>query len=584
MFGVSGLIDLEFTRMLRWARGLDVNDEDEDGSTNDGRPIVGAPLHTRPHLVTYHIDTASNTQDDILFVLTNDGYVHMVPTADPTGSATPAGGARLEKWTFMPPDKLSNLKTLYDDVEASNITYGVDGGMDVWVNDVNGDFDLLDDVGNVDSGEHAYLYFGQRRGGSSYYALDVSNPTTPRYLWSIDGDGAAANSPLARLGQSWSRPRHTRLFFKEGGATQLSIKDVIVVGGGYDTAQDTTTSRTGDSIGNAIYILDATTGAILWWAGDTPVAGAATPNLVLSDMDYSIPGDIRLIDINGDGVTDRFFASDMGGQIWRFDIANNTVDTLANRITGGRIADLQKSAAADNAPGNADNRRFFYPPDVALIVPDTGPAFHSIAVGSGYRAHPNDTVINDRIYVLKDYDINEPPKDNNDVITYTTRYEGELLDVTSTLDIAGLSDNDKAKLSKGWYLRLTANGEKSLATALTVDGRVLITTFIPADQTQANLTDVCAPSQGSARLYALDAENGLPVANLDGQGGNSPQDFTLNDRFYDLKRRGIAPEVTIIFPEHGNLSPIPIVGTELVPELKVDNSPQATYWFQENVH
>lgn len=584
MFGAPAISNNEFLNLVKWARGLDVTDADEDGVLTDGRPTVGAPLHTRPHLVTYHVDTANNTQDDILFVITNDGYLHMVPTDDPTGSNTPSGGARLENWTFMPPDKLTNVRTLYDDVEASNILYGVDGGIDVWVNDSNGDQDILDDSNNVDSGDHAYVYFGQRRGGRNYYALDVSDPTTPRYLWRIDGGSALVTSPLARIGQTWSRPRHTKIFYKEGGASTLTTKDVLIFGGGYDTSQDNVSTRTGDGVGNAVFIVDATTGAVLWWAGHTPITGAAVPDLSLADMDYGIPGDIRIIDINGDGVADRFFASDMGGQIWRFDIKNDIADTLTNRITGGRIADLQKNSAQATAPNAASNRRFYYPPDVALIIPDEGDPFHSIAIGSGYRAHPNNTVIQDRIYVLKDYDITTPPKNEGGSIEYTTRYEGDLLNVTSTLDFSNLTESDANKLESGWYISLAGTGEKALATSLTVDGKVLITTFIPADQTASNLTDVCAPSQGAARLYALNAQNGLPVANLDGQGGSNPADLTLLDRFYDLTRRGIAPEVTIIFPEDSSVSPIPIVGTELIPELKIDNSPQSTYWYQENVH
>ncbi|KAA3629000.1 MAG: hypothetical protein DWQ08_07060 [Proteobacteria bacterium] len=582
MMNAPSITDDEFLRLLKYARGLDVTDQDSDGSTLDGRPSIGAPLHTRPHLVTYHIDTQNNTQTDYLFIVTNDGYIHMVPTQDPEGTATPSSGDRMENWAFVPPDKLTNIRTLFDNIEASNITYGVDGGLDVWVKDSNGDYDILDDDGNVDSGDHAYLYFGQRRGGTHYYALDVSDPDQPEYLWSATSDGAAASNPLSKFGQTWSRPRHTEVFFKEVGNSTLTRRDVLIVGGGYDTSQDSQGARSPDSTGNAIFILDATDGEVLWWTSTTPQPGAAVPDLVLTDMNYSFPADIRIVDLNGDGITDRFFAADMGGQVWRFDIANDTADTLKNRITGGRIADLQKSSAQSGTPGESDNRRFYYPPDVALIVPDSGAPFHSIAVGSGYRAHPNDTAIQDRIYVIKDTDIAGPPVAQG--VEYTTLYEGDLLDVTDILDSSNLTESQQDKLENGWFVSLAGTGEKALASALTVDKKVLITTFIPADQTSTNLNDVCAPSQGTARLYALNAVDGRPVANLDFEGGDQPEDFTLRDRYYELTRQGIAPEVTIIFPEDTSLSPIPIVGTELVPELKVDNDPEATYWYQHNVH
>ena len=34
----------------------------------------------------------------------------------------------------------------------------------------------------------AILIFGLRRGGNYYYALDVTNPTVPKYLWRIYKD------------------------------------------------------------------------------------------------------------------------------------------------------------------------------------------------------------------------------------------------------------------------------------------------------------------------------------------------------------------------------------------------------------
>ena len=40
-----------------------------------------------------------------------------------------------------------------------------------------------------------------RRGGNSYYALDVSDRTKPKLAWSIEG----GSGDFAQLGQSWSR-------------------------------------------------------------------------------------------------------------------------------------------------------------------------------------------------------------------------------------------------------------------------------------------------------------------------------------------------------------------------------------------
>ena len=91
------------------------------------------------------------------------------------------------------------------------------------------------------------------------------------------------------------------------------------MGGGYEADQDSANLTT-DTIGNSIYIVDSETGALLWHGGRPgrdetfAVAGRA--------MDYSIPARIRVVDIDGDGLADRMYAGDMGGQVWRFDIHN----------------------------------------------------------------------------------------------------------------------------------------------------------------------------------------------------------------------------------------------------------------------
>lgn len=580
--GVPGHDDDAFINLVRWARGVDVNDDNENGRTDDGRPVLGASLHTKPYLLTYAIDEETRRQDDYLFVFTNDGYVHMAATDD--GLPASDNTSRLEAWTFMPPDKLTQIKTLYDDEEVANISYGLDGGVDAWFNDANADGALLTDDGTVADGEHAYLYFGQRRGGENYYALDVSRPGAPRFLWSATGDDSRpATTYLDGLGQTWSRPRHTRIYDTVGDS--LFVRDVVIFGGGYDTGQDDAGERTADNAGNAVFLLDARTGDLIWWASDGPGAAGNLPDLQLTDMRYSIPADIRVIDVNGDGVMDRFYTADMGGQVWRFDIINEGNAPLSERIFGGRIADLQIESAGSSETA-ANNRRFYYPPDIALIEPDAGPRFHSVAIGSGYRAHPNDDSIEDRIYLLKDYAVKGPPRDEDGEIVYRTRHEGDLLDVTDRIDLGDLTDAEKQRLSTGWMIRLETPGEKVLSNPVTANNRIMLTTYVPADDSIDSRQNVCAPSQGAGRIYALDASDGAPVANLDGlgdpDGGRGA--FTLKDRFKSLKAAGIPPDVVIVYTDPSKSSPIPTAGPELVPELKLDNAPRRTYWYQEGVH
>jgi type IV pilus assembly protein PilY1 len=556
----SAMLDLsggpgEPTRdvLLQWARGVDTWDDDDDGSATDGRKEMGDPLHAKPLLVTYGGTEAS--PDITMFAITNDGYLHAIDVDDGT-----------EVFAFVPKELLSQLKIVHENVGAASHNYGLDGGIEVWVKDHNdnGVIETPDTDGNLD---HVYLYFGQRRGGTNYYALDVTNRSAPQMLWHIQG---AVAGDFLELADTWSTPVYHRIKVKSGAT--LVPKDVIVFGGGYDAEQDNNATRLADDEGRAVYMVDAVTGSLLWWAGKSGLV-SPTPDLQLAGMDYSIPSQVRVLDVNTDGFADRMYVGDMGGQLWRFDIDNSTVDLLANRITGGMIADLQKINPLAT-PGAADNRRFYYPPDVALnLVPD-GPDFLSLAVGSGYRAHPLDTAIEDRMYMVKDYDIYDPPTSGSPpAITYTAITEDDLDDRTS-LGVASTKP-------RGWYIKLNNvdsgvfEGEKVLAEPLTFDGAILFTTFTPVASASQS---ACSPSQGTARLYQVSVYDASPLQNMDGLGDDTT--LTRSDRSLTLVRTGIPPEVTILFPGLDQAEPVALVGAEKV-GLTLSQTPVKTYWFQE---
>ncbi|MFH4385036.1 hypothetical protein WAJ74_19895, partial [Acinetobacter baumannii] len=46
------------------------------------------------------------------------------------------------------------------------------------------------------------IYGGMRMGGSSYYGLNVLNPSSPQLMFRIGAD----QSDYSRMGQSWSKP------------------------------------------------------------------------------------------------------------------------------------------------------------------------------------------------------------------------------------------------------------------------------------------------------------------------------------------------------------------------------------------
>ncbi len=470
MLGDTNLSPQERIDLLNWARGEDFFDIDNDGSKTDARKEFGDALHSAPVAVTYGGTAAS--PDFSVFFATNDGYLHSVN-----------GKTGLEEFAFMPELLLKNIKTLFNNSVTDKHPYGVDGEISTWAKDIDGD-----GIIEPSDGDYVYIYFGLRRGGSNYYALDVSDRSNPKLMWQIDGN----TSPYDELGQSWSKPTLATIQIDISGTPVQ--KDVLVIGGGYDTDQDNALVKTIDDEGRAIFMVEAgkpssgTTPALIWSAGK-----GASHDLNLPGMDYSIPGQIKVGDTTGDGLINVIFAADLGGQVWRFDFDNGQpVNKLA---TGAVIADIAGSTATNS-------RRFYAGIDASTIA-YKGQRFISLALGSGWRASPLDKTVQDRFYMIKQ-PLAKPA-------TYTKLTENDLYDATPNLignidpTIAAQAQAD-LKAKSGWYITLSNGGEKVLSPSFTAQANILFTTYEPDVS-----SDPCNPTPGQAALYAVNAINATPI-------------------------------------------------------------------------
>lgn len=499
--------------VINFIRGVDIADSNQNNSTTDARNQVGDPLHSQPVSMMYGGTPGSpDPNDAVIYFATNDGYLHAVD---------PSTGREL--WSFVPPEFLGDQVALLKNPTSTTKHYGIDGSLRLQVYANN------DGIIDPSAGEKVYLFFGMRRGGTFYYGLDVSDPAAPKLLWRLNaGD-------LPGVGQTWSNPVPTKITINDPAENSKHL--VVVFGGGYDQTQDNYSTST-DSLGNDVYIVDSESGALLWHGGET----GATKNF--AKMQYSIPADIKVIDLDGDGYADRMYAADMGGQVWRFDIFNGQAP--ATLVNGGVIAQL--GAAGLSSPTNADTRRFYYSPDVALVSGDSQSFIH-IGIGSGYRAHPNSTDNQDRFYALRDYaPFDQLSQTAFDAKTPVT--EGDLTDVTTDANATVATD------SPGWMLQLGA-GEKVLAEARTFNNQVYFTTFTPGAAPDAN---DCVPRLGTNKLYIMSLFNGSPVTNLDGSVDDST--LTLTDRSKEF-HGSISSEVVFMFPSADN--PDTCVGDECTP-------------------
>ncbi|KXO09374.1 MULTISPECIES: pilus assembly protein [Marinobacter] len=538
MFGDATMADSEHEKLINWTRGLDVNDENRNGLTTDARKFIADPLHSVPHLVIYGGDATS--PDTTVFFGDNQGYIHAVD-----------GETGESYFSFIPSELLGNQSVLMEnDKTITQRVYGMDGSIVSWQNDSNNDGTI-----NATDGDHLYIYSGMRRGGRNYYALDATTRNQPRMLWSIQG----GTGSYTELGETWSKPVKTKVKIHN------SIKDVLIFAGGYDSQQDTVLTRTEDTVGRALYIVDAETGARLWWAG--PVGSGA--DLELADMKYSMPAAPKAIDVTGDGWTNQVYVGDMGGQVWRFDIFNGL--RTENLVTGGVVADFGGGAAADN-------RRFYHSPDLFGFKMGAS-RYLGLVIGSGWQAHPLDTAIEDRIYMLRMADVTEPPYDADGNVDYSLIKvsESDLFDTTDNLIEEGneaqrtQAQSDLAAAS-GWYIRLTRSGEKVLSSSQTVSGQLFITTYEPTASTNA-----CLPAAGKARLYHVYVADGTPVVNYDLIVSADPDELTKEDREVELMTVGLPPD-----PQRMRVDGLDIicVGAECRP-IDTVTGVLETYWYEE---
>lgn len=444
------MTDEEFTSMLAWANGLKVS----DSGSWVYRHSIEDPLHSRPVILHYGVLDDGESLDSTVYFGTNSGFLHAVDSN--------VDNPR-ERFAYIPQELLPNVFEYYENGTQLGKVYGLDGPISYYLAKDEGDRLI------INSGDQAILYVGMRRGGKSYYAIDVSDRDKPKFLWQING----GSGDFAELGQTWSKMLPITMDPASLGlsASDESIK-VLVFGGGYDADEDNTSTRITHDQGNAIFIVNALTGELLWKA-----SANSSADLRLTGMTSSITSDITPVDNDGDGNIDLLYAADMGGRIWRIDFHDDGTQS------GIILADL-------NGGTSATNTRFYTSPDVSYMS-----GRYVVGIGSGYRSHPLDETVDDNYYVIYDYMTSENSDElKAELATYVTKDRDDLADYNA------FSSASDEQAYNGFYFALMGTGEKSLTNSITIDGSIYFTTYKPAD---INNQTSCSGNTGEGKLYIL---------------------------------------------------------------------------------
>ena len=497
--------DEELLELIRWGRG-------QQAGAENGVPrkwLLGGLLHSRPYALNYGATTGyspSNPNVRLMFG-SGEGMFHIVEN---TGTAAEQTGR--EVFAFYPAKQLEKLSgRRLNALPAARYRYGVDGAPSVLKVDRNGDGTL-----DHSAGDEAYVYFGIRRGGASYYALDVSDPDgPPTLLWKIspttDGD-------FDELALTFSTPLVGRVNY--GGVP----RDVVIFSGGYNGGWNASyTARIGkdagfedDHIGNAIYIVDARTGGLVWKAVHGVTGTRSSQHYEHSGLVDSIPADVSALR-NSRGVIHRLYVGDTGGALWRIDLPENFQGDDHHRQDSwfiSKIADLGADAGEAHGAGN-DDRRFFHAVDIVRSVDAQG-EFDGVLVQSGDRAHPDETLVDNYLFYIKDRQTESGAAavqaENGTTLSAGRVTLADLPDQSPCVEGTELPEDGTAScadrdLTHGWKLRYLADGEKGMSQPVTDSGRVFVTTYTPGD------SQVCPPQRGRGAVHVVNLRDATAAAN-----------------------------------------------------------------------
>lgn len=463
-------------KLINFVRGKDAFDENINSDTNEDRWKLADIYHSTPMEVrgpaNYYFDnnypTFKNTYSSrrlMLYAGGNDGMLHAFSARD-----------GLERWAFIPPDLLGKLKNMVSAIPNQSISqYYVDLPPivdDVYINGPGG------------TNWRTVLIGGERQGDHGLFALDVTNPESPAFLWDLSHDRSIASinywqsngtftaynytdyvnadtrfRDYKGLGETWSVPVIGRL------KTDNSDVFALFFGGGYDNVNA--------GVGNKVFVSKVEDASILraFDLGDS--AGDGIKNMAISS-----PG-LLFEDATGKDYIQFMYIGDQEGQMWKMDVRKTDPSTWTNCIFFDALAD------------STNERYINITPELSY---DSGKQLW-VYFGTGdiYNPEKSTAVMDNRFFAVRD----------DNVRLYYGSSSGDC--PSPQITFADLSDVSAQGVSigtnrKGWHVDLQrGNGEKVMGSIIW-GGLIFFTTYVP------NNNDVC--DSGDAYLYALDAFTG----------------------------------------------------------------------------
>jgi type IV pilus assembly protein PilY1 len=511
-----GLVSSDTTtrdNYVNWTRGQNVLGDDAAAPTasTSMRPSVhGDVVHSRPVAVDY-----GGTTGVVVYYGANDGMLRAV-NGNQTTTFTVSGttyAAGQELWSFMPPEFYTNIPTVYSNSsfvyykgtpESPTVSkvYGMDGPLTA----------LTSGFGT--GSNKNYIFSTMRRGGRAMYAFDVTTPTSPTLVWkkgcfgaSLTGTDCSTN--YTNIGQTWASAKNittTQYTYANG-----TSKPLLLVGGGYDTCEDTDTGTANNSCssskGSQVYVIDASDGSVVRSFSTVQPYSTGAGNAA-----RGVVGEPTVV--NASGNAKYAYIADLGGVVYRISFTGNTTSDWT-------MTPIAKVGCDVPSTGCSENRKFMFQ---TSVVSADGVTFY-VLLGSGDREKPTTqytaaTGVTNYFFAIKD----QPASS-----TYLTDACGSgnnYVCLSSLMQITtGNPDSATLATKKGWYLQLSST-EQVVTSAITQYG---ITTFSTHTPAVIDANAACAASGlGKTKVYNINYADASPASGSDrwsyvsGDGGLPP--------------------------------------------------------------
>jgi type IV pilus assembly protein PilY1 len=402
--------------------------------------------------------TIVSNRTEVVYAGANDGMLHCFSVE--TGE---------ELWAFIPPSLLPKLRDVVEGVPgnvAKSHQYFVDGKA------------IVKDVKVANNGTwddwRTILVFALGMGGSSYCALDITDPANPVFLWEFD-------DPVY-MGYSEGKP----VIADIGNDGNGLMFPAAILSGGYDKNENpATTSLTG----KAFYVLHAYDGTLIkkftYGATTSDPDTQPTGSYYLhtnSDFIYPFTATPVALDQNYDGIADYvymcetgdYLGSGHGGRIWKVSLGGNPQNWRPTKIF-----------QADSG------QTLFIPPTLGFDRD-----FHLwVLFGTGHRPQPNDADNQTGQFIGF--------VDNGNISTPLGT--SDLLDITGAFTTPGTDqdfslDSSQTNYNEGFYFDFVkASGEMLFEpNPVFINSQVFLNTYAPISR--GSVTDPCQ-SQGNQFVY-----------------------------------------------------------------------------------